>query len=220
MFLQIPNGWLNHLRKEIQEDYFLDLDKFVEYEYQTQTIFPPYEQIFNAFEYCSYDEVRVVIIGQDPYHGENQANGLAFSINEQVRIPPSLRNIYKEIAADLEHDIPQTGNLEHWARQGILLINATLTVRAHKAASHKNKGWEKFTTALIKKIAEEKENVVFLLWGAHAQKKGKEINKNKHCILESVHPSPLSAFRGFFGSKHFSKTNDYLRSKNLPEIKW
>ncbi len=220
MFLQIPNGWLNHLQAEIQKEYFLDLDKFVEQEYRTQTIFPPYEQIFNAFKHCSFDDVRVVIIGQDPYHGENQANGLAFSINDQVRIPPSLRNIYKEIETDLEQGIPQTGNLEHWARQGVLLINATLTVRAHKAASHKNKGWEKFTTALIKKIADEKENVVFLLWGAHAQKKGNQIDKNKHCVLESVHPSPLSAFRGFFGSKHFSKTNDYLRNKNLPEIKW
>lgn len=193
---------------------------FVKEEYSNKTIFPKEELVFNAFDKCNFDDIKVVILGQDPYHTPGAAHGLAFSVPDGEKIPPSLRNIFKEINEDLNKEIPTSGNLEKWAKQGVFMINATLTVEAHKAGSHQKKGWEQFTDAVIKKIADERENIVFLLWGSYAQKKANLIDENKHCILKSVHPSPLSAYRGFFGCKHFSKTNEYLESKNIKSINW
>ena len=175
---------------------------------------------FSALDYCAFDDVKVVILGQDPYHGPGQANGLCFSVRDGIRMPPSLVNIFKEIKADLGKAIPVSGNLERWAKQGVLLLNATLTVRSGTPGSHQNKGWETFTDAVIQRLSAEKESIVFLLWGAYAQKKGEMIDRSKHLVLMSAHPSPFSADRGFFGNKHFSKANDYLRSKGLKEIDW
>ncbi len=189
-------------------------------EYKTQTVFPPGNEIFRAFDKCDFESVKVVIIGQDPYHGQGQANGLCFSVRENVRKPPSLVNIFKEIQSDTGKPIPESGNLERWAEQGVLLLNATLTVRASSPGSHQNKGWESFTDAAIKCISEEKRDIVFLLWGAYAQRKGEIIDRSKHCVLTSPHPSPFSADRGFFGNKHFSKTNEFLKSKGIAEIDW
>ena len=218
--VKIASSWKEKLKNEFLSPYFTDLIAFVKQEYAEQTVFPPGKEIFHAFDCCDFNNTRVVIIGQDPYHGPGQANGLCFSVRPEVKMPPSLVNIFKEIRADLGNPFPPNGDLERWAVQGVLLLNATLTVRASTPGSHQNKGWEKFTDAVIKKIADEREHVVFLLWGAYAQKKGELIDKNKHLVLQSAHPSPFSADRGFFGNKHFSKTNTYLKSKGLKEIEW
>ena len=220
--------WPEDMRKECEEllkpefdkDYFRTLTDFVKSEYSQYQIFPPGKLIFNAFNLCPFDKVKVVIIGQDPYHGPGQAHGLCFSVNDGVPFPPSLVNIFKEIKADIGSDAPTTGNLTRWAEQGVLLLNATLTVRAHQAGSHQNRGWETFTDAAIRALAEEKENLVFILWGSYAQKKGAFIDRNKHLVLTSAHPSPLSAYNGFFGNKHFSRTNDYLKTHGKTEIAW
>jgi uracil-DNA glycosylase len=220
MDVKIEAGWKQVLQPEFDKPYFETLTSFVRAEYQTNTIYPPASQIFNAFDLCPFEQTKVVILGQDPYHGPNQAHGLCFSVNKGIKMPPSLVNIYKELHQDLGIEIPSHGNLEHWARQGVLLLNATLTVQAHQAGSHQKKGWEQFTDAVIKTAAEQLNQVVFLLWGAYAQKKAQLIDANKHLILQSVHPSPLSAHRGFFGNKHFSTTNDYLTANGKEAIRW
>lgn len=220
MSVKIALSWKDRLSDEFNKPYFLQLIEFVKEEYQTQTVYPPGKEIFHAFDGCDFNDAKVVIIGQDPYHGPGQANGFCFSVHDGVKIPPSLVNIFKEIKQDLGKPIPTSGNLERWAKQGVLLLNATLTVRASSPGSHQNKGWETFTDAVIKKLSKEKENVVYLLWGAYAQKKGEIIDRNKNLVLMSAHPSPFSADRGFFGCKHFSKTNEYLKSKGLKEIDW
>jgi len=220
MNVKIENSWKEKLQEEFKKDYFKTLVEFVKNEYQHHTVYPQGSKIFSAFENCPFDKTKVIIIGQDPYHGPNQANGLCFSVSDGVKIPPSLINIFKEMHNDLGVSIPTNGNLERWARQGVLLLNATLTVGASEAASHQNKGWEKFTDVVIKMLSDSKENLVFLLWGAYAQRKGQVIDRNKHLVLESVHPSPLSAHRGFFGNKHFSKTNYFLKEKGLKIIEW
>ncbi|HET9054274.1 MAG TPA: uracil-DNA glycosylase [Cyclobacteriaceae bacterium] len=220
MDVKIAVSWKSQLSEEFKKPYFDQLTGFVKSEYSRYTVYPPGKEIFRAFDACGFSNVNVVIIGQDPYHGPGQANGLCFSVHEGIRIPPSLANIFKEIHADLGKPIPKSGELERWAEQGVLLLNATLTVRESSPGSHQNKGWETFTDAVIKKISDEKQNVVFLLWGAYAQKKGEIIDRNKHLVLMSAHPSPFSADRGFFGNKHFSKTNAYLKSKGLKEIDW
>jgi len=220
MEVKIESSWKEKLQPEFEKDYFVKLVDFVKSEYATKTVYPPGGLMFNAFNQCPFDKVKVVILGQDPYHEPGQAHGLCFSVNDGVLFPPSLQNIFKEIETDLGIKTPQTGNLLRWAQQGVLLLNATLTVRAHSAGSHQNKGWETFTDAVIHHIAEEKEHVVFILWGSYAQKKGEFINPNKHLVLKSPHPSPLSAHRGFFGNKHFSKTNDYLRQTGQEPIQW
>lgn len=220
MNVKISEDWKNLLQEEFDKEYFTNLVSFVKSEYQSHKVYPPGKLIFNAFESCPLKELKVVIIGQDPYHGPGQAHGLSFSVPEGVAFPPSLRNIFKEINNDLGIDVPKSGNLERWANQGVMLLNATLTVRAGQAGSHQKKGWEDFTNAVIRKIADSKDNLVFLLWGAYAQKKAEFIDENKHLILKSVHPSPLSASRGFFGNHHFSRTNEFLQSKGLKAIDW
>jgi uracil-DNA glycosylase len=220
MDVKIALSWKQRLAEEFNKPYFLQLTEFVKNEYLSSTVYPPGKEIFNAFDRCDFDQVKVVIIGQDPYHGPGQANGLCFSVKEGVRMPPSLLNIFKEIQSDLGKPIPKSGDLDRWANQGVLLLNATLTVQASAPGSHQNKGWEIFTDEVIRKVSAEKDNVVFLLWGAYAQKKGEIIDRNKHLVLMSAHPSPFSADRGFFGNKHFSKTNQYLKSKGLKEIDW
>ncbi|MEZ4944460.1 MAG: uracil-DNA glycosylase [Cyclobacteriaceae bacterium] len=218
--VNIAPSWKKRLHEEFEKPYFQELTDFVKQEYSQHTVFPPGKEIFRAFDKCGFEGVKVVIIGQDPYHGPGQANGLCFSVREGVRTPPSLVNIYKEIKNDLGKPIPSSGELERWAMQGVLLLNATLTVRASSPGSHQKKGWEDFTDAVIKKVSDEKEHVVFILWGAYAQKKGEIIDRKKHHVIMSPHPSPFSADRGFFGSKPFSKTNTYLKSKGLKEIDW
>lgn len=220
MDVKIEQGWKEMLKDEFEKPYFIKLTEFVKSEYKTQLVFPPGKEIFNAFNLCPFEMVKVVIIGQDPYHGPEQAHGLCFSVREGIVFPPSLRNIFKEIESDLQKPIPKSGDLSRWAQQGVLLLNATLTVRAHQAGSHQNKGWETFTDEAIKVLSEKKENIVFLLWGAYAQKKGEVIDKSKHLVLESVHPSPLSVMRGFFGNNHFSQTNKFLESKGLSPVNW
>jgi uracil-DNA glycosylase len=220
MDVKIAATWKNRLSEEFDKPYFIQLAEFVKKEYQTATVYPPGKEIFRALDHCDFNDAKVVIIGQDPYHGPGQANGLCFSVREGVRMPPSLVNIFKEIQMDLGKPIPKSGDLERWSNQGVLLLNATLTVRAGTPGSHQNKGWETFTDSVIRKISDEKTNVVFLLWGAYAQKKGEIIDRNKHLVLMSAHPSPFSADRGFFGCKHFSKANEYLKSKGLKEIDW
>lgn len=220
MNVQIEETWKQVLKDEFSKDYFIQLTDFVKKEYQTATIYPPGKLIFNAFNLCPFNKVKVVIIGQDPYHGPGQAHGLCFSVNDGIQPPPSLVNIFKEINNDLGKPVPISGNLTRWAEQGVLLLNATLTVRAHQAGSHQRKGWEEFTDAVIRKLAEEKNNLVFILWGAYAQKKGAFIDRNKHLVLTSVHPSPLSAYNGFFGNHHFSLTNDYLIKHGIDGIDW
>ena len=220
MELKVANSWKNILQKEFKKLYFSELLDFVGSEYKNQHCFPKKEAIFAAFDFCSLDDLKVVIIGQDPYHGENQANGLCFSVKEGMKLPPSLVNIFKEVATDLNHDVLESGNLERWAKQGVLLLNATLTVRAHEAGSHQKKGWETFTDAVIKEISNEKENIVFLLWGKFAESKTKLIATEKHKILIAPHPSPLGAWRGWFGSKHFSKTNLFLKEIGVKAIDW
>lgn len=220
MDVRIAGSWKERLENEFQKAYFIELIGFVRNEYESARIFPSGKDIFRAFDTCSFDDVKVVILGQDPYHGERQANGLCFSVSEGIKPPPSLVNIFKEIFNDLGKPIPKSGDLGRWASQGVLLLNATLTVRASQPGSHQKKGWEEFTDAVIRKISEERKNVVFLLWGAYAQKKGEMIDRSKHLVLMSPHPSPFSADRGFFGCKHFSKANEYLRSKGMKEIDW
>ncbi|MFN8889579.1 MAG: uracil-DNA glycosylase [Cyclobacteriaceae bacterium] len=220
MEVKIAQSWKERLAGEFQKPYFEQLTAFVKAEYAAGTVYPKPQQIFSAFDNCSFGDARVVILGQDPYHGEGQANGLCFSVNDGVKPPPSLVNIFKEIKNDLGLSIPASGNLERWAKQGVLLLNATLTVRASSPGSHQNKGWETFTDAVVKLISEEKQNVVFVLWGAYAQKKGEVIDRSNHFVIVSPHPSPFSADRGFFGSKPFSKTNEYLRRNGLKEIEW
>lgn len=220
MEVRIEQSWKERLAGEFEKDYFAALVGFVKQAYQTSVVYPNGSQIFNAFEHTPFDQVKVVILGQDPYHEPNQAHGLCFSVNEGIALPPSLQNIYKEMESDLGINPPLSGNLEHWAKQGVLLLNATLTVQAHKAGSHQNKGWEEFTDAVIHRIAQEKEHVVFILWGSYAQRKGAFIDTNKHCVIKSVHPSPLSAYRGFFGSKPFSAANHYLQQTGQTPVCW
>ena len=220
MELKIANSWKNILQDEFEKSYFKDLTSFVKEEYEKHQCFPDKKDVFGAFNFCSVAALKVVIIGQDPYHDENQANGLCFSVKEGIKHPPSLKNIFKEIATDLEQKIAHNGNLQRWASQGVLLLNATLTVRAHEAGSHQNKGWEKFTDEVITQISQKKENVVFLLWGKFAESKIKLINTSKHFILTAPHPSPLGAWRGWFGSKHFSKTNLFLKKIGVEPIFW
>lgn len=221
MKVNIAESWKNILQPEFDKPYFKDLTDFVRSEYQNNTCYPKGKDIFAAFDYCSFDDLKVVIIGQDPYHGPRQANGLCFSVHDGIAHPPSLINIFKEIETDLGKPYPDSGDLSAWAKQGVLLLNATLTVRAHQAASHQRRGWEQFTDSVIQQVSQQKEQVVFLLWGGFAKKKGAKIDKSKHHILNSGHPSPLSANRGFwFGNKHFSKANDYLRSVGKEIIDW
>ncbi len=220
MTLKKAVSWENILQCEFDKSYYKHLINFVELEYKKHQCFPKKEDIFAAFDFCSFSDLKVVIIGQDPYHGENQANGLCFSVKDGIKIPPSLNNIFKEISSDLGNEYPQSGNLEKWAKQGVLLLNATLTVRAHEAGSHQKKGWETFTDEVIRMISEEKENVVFLFWGKFAESKTKLINIEKHTIFTAPHPSPLGAWRGWFGSKHFSSTNKVLQNLQKTTIKW
>lgn len=221
MKLNIHPSWKKVLEQELEKPYFRDLQDFVSREYSQNTCFPESDVIFEAFNRAPLEKVKVVIIGQDPYHGPNQAHGLCFSVKEGVKVPPSLINIYKELEIDLNQAFTPQGNLEHWADQGVLLLNAVLTVRANNAGSHQKKGWEKFTTRVIELISEKKENVVFLLWGSYAKKKGANIDSSKHLVLTAGHPSPLSAIRGhWFGNKHFSKTNEYLIANGREPVKW
>ncbi|SFE96505.1 uracil-DNA glycosylase [Sunxiuqinia elliptica] len=220
MDVKIESSWKEVLADEFNKEYFESLTEFVHQEYRTQKIYPPAKLIFNAFDQCPFDQVKVVILGQDPYHGPGQAHGLCFSVNDDIRFPPSLRNIFKELQQDVGKEVPTTGNLTSWAQQGVLLLNATLTVRAAQAGSHQKKGWETFTDAVIDKVNQLKENVVFILWGSYAIRKGEFIDQNKHLVLTSVHPSPLSASRGFFGNNHFSKTNSFLVEHGLEPVQW
>lgn len=220
MNVKIEESWKPVLAEEFGKSYFSELTSFVRSEYKSQTIYPPAKLIFNAFDQCPFDQLKVVILGQDPYHGPGQAHGLCFSVNDGIDFPPSLRNIFKELKNDLGKEIPRSGNLIDWAKQGVLLLNATLTVRANQAGSHQNKGWEQFTDAVINKINEQKQHVVFILWGNYAISKAKFIDQNKHLVLTSVHPSPLSASRGFFGNHHFSKANDFMVKNELQPVQW
>lgn len=216
----IENSWLAVLTEEFKAEYFLELKIFLTEEKKKYRIYPPGSDIFSAFNFTPFNKVKVVILGQDPYHGPGQANGLCFSVKEGIRKPPSLQNIFKELHNDLGIQIPESGNLEKWANQGVLLLNATLTVRANQAGSHQQKGWERFTDTAIRKLSEEKENLVFVLWGKYAQAKVELIDTSRHLIIQSAHPSPFSADRGFFGSKPFSQTNNYLISKGLSPVDW
>jgi uracil-DNA glycosylase len=219
--MKTESDWDKHLNDVFELPFYKDLELFLKNEITNkQTIFPPFNQIFTAFKATSFESVKVVILGQDPYHGEGQAHGLAFSVNKNHKIPPSLKNIYKELRNDLGFVIPDHGNLENWAKNGVLLLNATLTVRAHEAGSHQRKGWEEFTDVVIKKISDLQKNCVFILWGNYAKSKSVLIDRHKHLVLEAAHPSPLSAHNGFFGCKHFSKCNSYLVDKGLTPIDW
>ena len=220
MDVKIESSWKQVLQPEFEKPYFRTLTDFVRSEYTTKRIFPPGNLIFNAFEQCPFDQTKVVILGQDPYHGVGQAHGLCFSVNDGVEFPPSLINIFKEIERDLGSAMPSTGNLTRWAQQGVLLLNATLTVQAHQAGSHQNKGWETFTDAVIHQLATQKEHLVFILWGSYAQRKGEFIDTKRHLVLKAVHPSPLSAYRGFIGCGHFSQANQYLQTHGLEIINW
>lgn len=220
MHLFMESSWLNHLQEEFSKPYFASLQSFLEDQYLGFEVYPPKEEIFKAFHFCPWDKVKVVIIGQDPYHGPNQANGLFFSVRDGMTKPPSLQNIFKEIKNDLAVDMPTSGNLERWAAQGVLLLNATLTVQSHTPGSHQDKGWEKFTDAVIKTLSAQKKELVFLLWGAYAQKKGQVIDESKHLVLQSPHPSPFAARKGFFGNRHFSQTNAYLLSRGKTPVNW
>lgn len=213
-------SWKERLKPEFEKAYFRELIDFVREEYRTHTVYPPGSLIFNAFAHCPFDRVKVVILGQDPYHEPGQAHGLCFSVQDGTPFPPSLVNIFKEIQQDVGQPMPNSGNLQRWADQGVLLLNATLTVRAHQAGSHQNKGWETFTDAVIRCLAEERSHLVYLLWGSYAQKKGAVIDANRNLVLRSAHPSPLSAYRGFFGNRHFSQTNDYLTTTGQTPIEW
>lgn len=220
MNVQIEESWRKHVGAEFDKQYFIDLTNFVRQEYLHHTCYPPGRLIFNAFNLCPFDKVKVVIIGQDPYHEPNQAQGLSFSVNEGVPFPPSLQNIFKEIENDLGTPVPTSGDLTRWARQGVLLLNATLTVRAHQAASHQRHGWEEFTDAAIKALNADRDHLVFILWGSYARSKAQLIDRSRHLILESAHPSPLSAYRGFFGNHQFSRCNTYLEQNGEKPIEW
>jgi len=220
MNVRIQSSWLNALAQEWDKPYFKSLTDFVRTEYTLTKVFPPAREIFAAFDACPFDDVKVVILGQDPYHGPGQANGLCFSVSPGVPIPKSLINIFKEVHDDTGAPIPDNGDLSRWARQGVLLLNATLTVRAHAAGSHQGHGWEEFTDAAVRKIAEERTGIVFILWGSYAARKGAFIDRSKHLVLTSPHPSPLSASRGFFGNHHFSRANEYLVSQGKTPIEW
>lgn len=220
MQVNIAPSWHEKINQEFSKPYFLNLVTFVKNAYHNQRIYPPGKAIFKAFDLCSFEATQIVILGQDPYHGPGQANGLCFSVNESMAMPPSLVNIFKEIKSDLAKPMPKHGNLDRWAKQGVLLLNATLTVAARQPGSHQNKGWEQFTDAVISMLATQKKHIVFMLWGAYAQKKASIINPKNHLILSSPHPSPFSAARGFFGNRHFSKANTYLQSHGYEPIKW
>jgi uracil-DNA glycosylase len=220
MDIRIEPHWKETLKDEFEKPYFTELTSFVKSEYANNTVYPPGKLIFNAFDKCPFDQVKVILLGQDPYHEPGQAHGLCFSVPDSVGFPPSLQNIFKEIKDDLNIPVSKSGNLERWAEQGVFLLNATLTVRAHQAGSHQNKGWETFTDKVIHLLAEANNHLVFLLWGAYAQRKGEFIDANRHLILKSPHPSPLSAHRGFFGNHHFSKANEYLIRHGKEPIKW
>ena len=220
MDVKIEQSWKKCLADEFQKDYFMQLTDFVRQEYQKTTTYPRGNHIFNAFEHCPFDKVKVVLLGQDPYHEPGQAHGLCFSVQDGIPFPPSLINIFKEIETDLGKSIPKSGDLTRWADQGVLLLNATLTVRAHAAGSHQNKGWETFTDAVIDRLNADRNHIVYLLWGSYAQRKGSFINSSRNLVLKSAHPSPLSAYRGFFGNKHFSQTNDYLIASGQTPITW
>jgi uracil-DNA glycosylase len=220
MTVRIDESWRQVLQPEFDKPYFELLTDFVRQAYRTRQCFPPAGQIFRAFDLCPFDKVRVVIIGQDPYHDVNQAHGLCFSVQDGVKVPPSLENIYKELHRDLGKLIPTSGNLTHWAEQGVLLLNATLTVEAHKAGSHQGKGWEELTDAAIQALNKQRDNIVFMLWGSYAQRKGQLIDRKRHLVLTAVHPSPLSAYRGFIGCGHFSQANNYLLQHGQTPINW
>ncbi|MDR0845246.1 MAG: uracil-DNA glycosylase [Tannerella sp.] len=220
MDIKIEQSWKERLADEFEKEYFRQLTDFVRDEYKRTTIYPPGKYMFNAFEHCPFDKVKVVLLGQDPYHEPGQAHGLCFSVQEGTAFPPSLVNIFKEIEADLGKPVPKSGDLTRWADQGVLLLNATLTVKAHAAGSHQNKGWEKFTDAVIHRLNAERKHLVYLLWGSYAQRKGEFIDASRNLVLKSAHPSPLSVYRGFFGSKHFSKANDYLIASGQTPVEW
>lgn len=220
MNVKIAADWQEILQPEFDKPYFEQLTQFVRAEYGITTVYPAGRNIFRAFDKCPFSELKVVIIGQDPYHGVGQANGLCFSVNDGVPFPPSLQNIFKEIQSDLGTAVPQSGNLDRWAEQGVLLLNSVLTVRAHEAASHAGRGWEQFTDAVVRTINERKQGVVYMLWGSYAQRKGQVVDSSKNFVLKSVHPSPLSVYRGFFGCKHFSQANAYLQSVGKTPIIW
>lgn len=220
MDVRIENSWKDKMREEFEKPYFKALTDFVRNEYRTKQIFPPGAKIFAAFDACPFDKVKVVILGQDPYHDVGQANGLCFSVADNVPMPPSLINIFREIKDDLGTELPKTGNLSHWAQQGVLLLNSTLTVEAHKAGSHQGRGWEEFTDEAILRLNADRDGLVFMLWGSYAIRKGAFIDKSRHLVLTAPHPSPLSAYRGFFGCRHFSKANAWLKEHGQAEIKW
>lgn len=220
MEVKIEQSWKRALNQVFEQEFFKDLVTFVKDEYATTNVYPPGKEIFNAFNHCSLDTVKVVILGQDPYHGPDQAHGLSFSVKPGIPYPPSLQNIFKEIESDLGKPLPPTGDLTRWADQGVFLLNATLTVRAYQAGSHQKKGWEEFTDEVIRTVSDTREHVVFLLWGSYAQKKTVLIDTKKHLVLKAPHPSPLSSYRGFFGCRHFSKANEYLEAKGLEPINW
>ena len=220
MNVKIEESWKRELAAEFEKPYFAELTEFVRSEYSATTVYPPAKLIFNAFDHCPFDKVKAVIIGQDPYHGPGQANGLCFSVNKEIKMPPSLVNIFKEISSDTGKPMPTDGDLTRWSQQGVLLLNATLTVRAGNAGSHQRRGWETFTDAAIRILAEKRENLVFILWGSYAQQKGAFIDRNRHLVLTSPHPSPLSAYAGFFGNHHFTLTNDYLAKHGKEPIDW
>ena len=221
MEVKIDQSWKEHLAAEFEKPYFKELTEFVKQEYKNEVVYPAPKYIFRAFDLCPFEKVKVVILGQDPYHGAGQANGLCFAVDEHTALPPSLQNIFKEIESDLGTPlVHRSGDLERWAKQGVLLLNATLTVRAHLAGSHQGKGWEEFTDAAIKALSEERKHLVFILWGNYAKQKGAHIDRSKHLVIESAHPSPFSAANGFFGSKPFSRTNDYLREHGETPIDW
>lgn len=220
MAVKIESSWNELLKEEFEQEYFRNLTDFVRTEYQQHRVYPPGSQIFSAFDFCPVQATKVVIIGQDPYHGPGQANGLCFSVAEGVPMPPSLVNIFKELKNDLGREIPPHGSLERWARQGVLLLNATLTVRDGQPGSHQNRGWEQFTNAVIRKLAEVKQGLVFILWGAYAQKKAGIIDLSRHFVIKSAHPSPLAAHKGFFGTHPFSKANDFLKQAGKEPIAW
>lgn len=220
MNVQIEESWRLRLQEEFDKPYFRELTDFVRQEYTQRVIYPPGKLIFNAFNLCPFHKVKVVLIGQDPYHGPGQAQGLCFSVNDGIKFPPSLVNIFKELESDLGIATPTSGSLVRWAMQGVFLLNATLTVREHEAGSHQNRGWETFTDAVIRCLATQKEHLVFILWGGYAQRKGAFIDRSRHLVIASPHPSPLSAYHGFFGTKPFSRTNDYLKAQGLEPIQW
>ncbi len=221
MDVKIHPSWKRHLEGEFEQPYFKELTDFVKNEYKSEVVYPPPKYIFRAFELCPFEEVKIIILGQDPYHGPRQAMGLSFAVEDGIPLPPSLKNIFKEVEADIGGALTHSsGNLSRWAKQGVLLLNATLTVRAHLAGSHQGKGWEQFTDAVIKALSEKREHLVFILWGNYAKAKGAHIDRSRHLVIESAHPSPFSAYNGFFGSKPFSKANDYLMKHGEEPIDW